>query len=115
MIVPVFCGPNAIVSLKEFPPQLRPGGSQAVVWFTSEGRDSDLRQLFVLIERRLEEQKRGPIVPSAEIHEYYDVLGVSRDADDQQIKIAYRKLALKYHPDRNYGNKEAEKVIQAGG
>ena len=38
----------------------------------------------------------------------YQILGVSRDADDKTIKSAYRRLAKKYHPDTNQGNKAAE-------
>ena len=44
--------------------------------------------------------------------DYYDVLGVSRTASDQEIKTGYRQLALKYHPDRNPGSKEAEEKFK---
>lgn len=44
--------------------------------------------------------------------DYYEVLGVSRDADDAAIKKAYRALAKKYHPDMNPGDQEAEKKFK---
>ena len=44
----------------------------------------------------------------AEKRDYYEVLGVPKDADDAAIKRAYRQLAKKYHPDMNPGDKEAE-------
>jgi len=47
--------------------------------------------------------------------DYYEVLGVSRDADAEQIKRAYRKLAMKWHPDRNPDNHEAEEQFKALG
>ena len=44
--------------------------------------------------------------------DYYEVLGVSKDADDATLKKAYRKVAKKYHPDVNPGDAEAEKKFK---
>ncbi len=44
--------------------------------------------------------------------DYYQVLGVSRTASQEEIKRAYRKLVLKYHPDHNPGDKNAEQKIK---
>lgn len=44
--------------------------------------------------------------------DYYEILGVGRDADESTLKKAYRKVAMQFHPDRNPGNKEAEEKFK---
>src|SRR5512136_3289489 len=47
-----------------------------------------------------------------EDRDYYKILGVTREASEEEIKKSYRKIAMQYHPDRNPGNREAEEKFK---
>ena len=44
--------------------------------------------------------------------DYYEILGLARDASQKEVKSAYRRLAVQFHPDRNPGDKEAEEKFK---
>src|SRR5262245_46829575 len=56
--------------------------------------------------------RQGPVTLAVDMADFYTTLGVGKTASDDEIKQAYRKLAMQYHPDRNGGSKEAEEKFK---
>ncbi len=69
-------------------------------------KDSDLFSSFILHPSSVQGEKM------ASKKDYYEVLGLRKDADDEAIKRAYRKLAMQFHPDRNVGDPVAEEKFK---
>ena len=65
----------------------------------------------VRVQKKLLQIRKGKIMAETK-RDYYEVLGVDRNADEGTIKSAYRKLAKKYHPDMNPGDKVAEQKFK---
>ena len=68
--------------------------------------------LFVLLLLVVQQVYGQPRDDEEEEYDWYEILGVEEDATDRQIKKAFRKLSVKYHPDKNKGNKEAQEKFQ---
>jgi len=71
-----------------------------------------LRPIINLLRASARRQSKEIILATNVKRDYYEILGVSRTATDQEIKSAYRKLAMQYHPDRNPDNPEAEEQFK---